>query len=144
MGLLSAPLGSSEPRTQPSACRALQFQVLAIRAPVACLREPCVFCPPALGGCDDHANPGNGDEVPALREPSMRPRRRLPRYAVPLSKVAARRCWVSGRPQARSDLRLHGPRNLQVARDSGQVVEIHCCHDGKVSSQLGDPIHAVD
>jgi hypothetical protein len=82
------------------------------------------FLWPAGNGCDYHADAGHGYEVAGSGEPGVGAGGGLPGDAEPFGELVAGRHRVSGCPLPGSDLSLDGPRDLEVARDSRQVVKI--------------------
>jgi hypothetical protein len=79
---------------------------------------------PAGNGRDYHADAGHGYEVARSGEPGVGARGGLPGDAEAFGELVAGRDRVAGRPLPGSDLSLDGPRDLEVPRDSRQVVKI--------------------
>ena len=75
-------------------------------------------------GRDYHADAGYGYEVARFGEPGVGARGGLPGDAEAFGELVAGRDGVAGRPLPGSDLSLDGPRDLEVTRDSRQVVKI--------------------
>lgn len=79
---------------------------------------------PAGNGRDYHADAGDGYEVARSGEPGVGARGGLPGDTEAFGELVAGRDRVAVRPLAGSDLSLDGPRDLEVTRDSRQVVKI--------------------
>src|SRR5690349_13699126 len=75
------------------------------------------FLWPAGDGCDYHADAGDGYEVARSGEPGVGAGGGLAGDAEAFGELVAGRDRVAGRPLPGSDLRLDGPRDLEVARD---------------------------
>ena len=79
---------------------------------------------PAGDRCDYHADAGDGYEVARPGEPGVGACGGLAGDAEALGKLVTGRDRVAGRPLPGSDLSLEDPRDLEVTRDSRQVVKI--------------------
>ena len=82
------------------------------------------FLWPAGNGRDYHADAWHGYEVARSGEPGMGAGGGLPGDAEAFGELVTGRDRVAGRPPPGSDLSLDDPRDLEVTRDSRQVVKI--------------------
>ena len=82
------------------------------------------FLGPAGNGRDYHADAGYGYEIACSGEPGVGACGGLPGDAEAFGELVAGRDRVAGRPLPGSDLSLDDPRDLEVPRDSRQVIKI--------------------
>lgn len=86
-------------------------------------RSGSLFGPAACRGYD-HTDAGYRDQIPGAGQPGVRPGRGLPSYAEPVSELVPGRGRAAGCPLPGPDLRLDNPGDLQVTRDTREVIKI--------------------
>jgi hypothetical protein len=86
-------------------------------------RSGSLFGPAACRGYD-HADAGHGNQISGPGQPGVRPGRGLPGDAEPVSELVPGRSRAAGCPLPGPDLRLDDPGDLQVTRDTREVIKI--------------------